>query len=354
MTFLPRIFMAVLAVAGVVAQAEPAMKWTQMPSIPDPEGFAAAFAGVSGGALLVAGGANIPENKWGEVLVKRWYDSVFVLERPDGAWKQAGRLPRALGYGVSVTWLDRVICIGGSDSSGHSADVFSLQWKDGALVREQLPPLPQPCANACGALVGEVVLVAGGIETPTATSALNTLWALDLAAPHPAWRILPPCPGPARMLAVAGASGGAFYLFSGAALTAGADGKPVREYLRDAWRYTPASGWERLADLPRATVAAASPAVEKEGALLVVSGDDGANVNFTPVREHPGFPRKVLAYDLRSGRWSEAGEAPFSRATVPTTLWQGRAVFPNGEVRPRERTPEVWALEIGARDVTPR
>src|SRR5262245_23532811 len=35
--------------------------WTQLPPLPDREGFAGAFAGVTGGALIVAGGANFPD-----------------------------------------------------------------------------------------------------------------------------------------------------------------------------------------------------------------------------------------------------------------------------------------------------
>jgi len=74
-----------------------------------------------------------------------------------------------------------------------------------------------------------------------------------------------------------------------------------------------------------------------------VSGDDGTKVDFQPVREHPGFPRDVLAYDATHDAWSRAGDVPFSRATVPVVRWLGRDVIPNGEARPRVRTPEVWA-----------
>src|SRR3954469_737650 len=84
-------------------------KWARLSRLPDKEGFAGAFAGVSGGALLVAGGANFPDKKPWEGGTKIWYDTVFVLDRPDGEWKVAGRLPRRLGYGVSVTHGDGVV-----------------------------------------------------------------------------------------------------------------------------------------------------------------------------------------------------------------------------------------------------
>ncbi len=321
------------------------MTWEKLPPIPDAEGFAGAFAGVSNGALIVAGGANIAGEKWGETFTKQWHDSAFVLEKPGGKWRGGFTLPRALGYGVSVTTERGVVCIGGSDSQRHHAECFLLEWHGGRIATTALPALPNPCANMCGALAGSVIYVAGGIEKPDAIEALKTFWKLDLAAVEPRWESPDPWPGPERMFAVAGVVGDSFFIFSGAKLHAGADGKPVREYLRDAYRFTPGKGWTRLADMPRAAVAAPSPALKAGGSrLLIVSGDDGTKVDFQPVREHPGFPRDVLAYDVARDEWSSAGEVPFSRGTVPVVRWLGRDVIPNGEVRPRLRTPEVWTV----------
>ena len=346
-----RIVLGTMFLIGAVscvprADGEENLVWEKLPPIPDAEGFAGAFAGVSNGALIVAGGANIAGDKWAEPLRKQWYDSVFVLEEPDGKWRGGFVLPRALGYGVSVTTERGVVCIGGSDSQQHNAECFLIEWRDGRIVTTALPALPRPCANMCGALVGKVIYVAGGIEKPDATVALKTFWKLDLASAAPRWEELDPWPGPERMLAVAGVVGDSFFIFSGAKLRASADGKPVREFLRDAYRFTPGKGWKRLADMPRAAVAAPTPALNAGGSrVLIVSGDDGSKVDFQPVREHPGFPRDVLAYDAERDVWSIAGEVLFSRATVPVVRWLGRDVFPNGEVRPRVRTPEVWALD---------
>lgn len=335
------------AISAIGQEPAAAMNWSQLPKIPDREGFAAPFAGVSGGALIVAGGANITGDKWKDPLKKKWYDSVFVLEKPGGKWRTGFKLPRPIGYGVSVTVNDGVLCFGGSDATQHYSASFRLAWKGGKIRTTALPPLPQPCANACGALIGHTIYIAGGIETPTATTALHTFWALDLDAPEPIWVELDPWPGPERMLAVAGVHEGSFYLFSGAKLSADADGKPVREFLRDAYCYTPGQGWKQLADLPRAAVAAPSPAhfVGSLG-LLVFTGDDGLNVTFQPVEKHPGFPQNALAYDPVTNAWSVHDAVPFSRATVPTVLWKNRLVVPNGEVRPRVRTPEVWSLSV--------
>jgi N-acetylneuraminic acid mutarotase len=321
------------------------LDWTTLAPLPDREGFAAPFAGVSGGALLVAGGANFPDRKPWEGGDKVWSDTVFLLDQPSGTWRKAGKLPRPLGYGVSVTTEDGVLCLGGSDAKRHYADAFLLQWSHGQLHRRRMPSLPTPSANMCGALVGTGVYLAGGTDSPVATKALRTFWTLDLAAKRPRWEALEPCPGPARMLAVAGVHGGAFLLFGGVGLHSGADGRPVRTYLRDAWRYTPSAGWQRLADLPRAAAAAPSPAPWRGSRLLIVSGDDGVHAKVEPKSLHPGFPRDVLAYEPRADHWGNLGDSPLSRATVPVVEWQGRAVMANGEVRPGVRSPEVWVLD---------
>jgi len=327
------------------------LHWQQLPPLPDREGFATPFAGTSHGALIVAGGANFPGKRPWEGGAKVWYDSIFILQDPAGNWKIGGHLPRPNAYGVSITTPDGLICVGGGNASEHFREVFRVAWDGANISITPLPALPAPCAFMCGAMVDKMLYVAGGIDTPGATTCLKNFWSLDLADHKSHWKELEACPGPPRMLSVAGAADGSFYLFSGTRLFPGPDGKPVREYLRDCWRYTPGKGWMRLADIPRATVAAASPAPLIDGTrLLVISGDDGLHVGFKPEPQHPGFPRGVLAYDTRTNTWSEIEQGPISRGTVPTTKWKDWFVIPSGEVRPGYRSPEVWAFRA---EVTP-
>lgn len=119
----------------VPAQVPAAGEWERLPPLPDKEGFAAPFAGVSGGALIVAGGANFPGKRPWDGGKKEWTDAVFVLEKPGGKWVAGGKLPRPLAYGVSVTHGGGVVCVGGSDAGRHHADTFRLEWKGGKLVK---------------------------------------------------------------------------------------------------------------------------------------------------------------------------------------------------------------------------
>ena len=85
-------------VAGCgTAPATRPVRWQQLPNIPDPEGFASPFAGVSGGALIVAGGANFPGKRPWDGGMKKWYDSAFVLDSPNGPWKNAKGVVVATG-----------------------------------------------------------------------------------------------------------------------------------------------------------------------------------------------------------------------------------------------------------------
>src|SRR4051794_13907380 len=52
--------------------------WRPLPDLPDPLGLAGAFAGVSSGALLVAGGANFPNGMPWDGGAKVWQDRVWV------------------------------------------------------------------------------------------------------------------------------------------------------------------------------------------------------------------------------------------------------------------------------------
>ncbi len=358
--------------------------WNQLPQIPDPVGFAGSYAGVSNGALIVAGGANFPDGgaPW-TGSTKVWHDDVFVLDKEHGQWMRAGKLPAPMGYGVSISWKDALLCIGGSNVSGHHADAFLLRYKDKGLLIEKLPDLPTPLANSCGVLIGDVVYIAGGQKNATDLVASDNFWSLNLLAPEKGWQVLPAWPGLPRMLSVAGTADGAFYLFSGTALNEG-----KREYLNDAFKYVPEKGWQKIKDMPSPVVAAPSPAytvsgvdergdiggVEvigelnnaehiKDTGLLIFGGDDGkfAATAAELKEKHPGFSKDILNYNIATDSWSVAAQVStvikddaiehpnnsiWAPVTTPLVVWNGKVVLPGGEVRPATRTPNVLIVDV--------
>jgi N-acetylneuraminic acid mutarotase len=361
-------FLFIFFLMAQLVYAQSTVTIRNLAPIPDGDGFAGSLAGVSHGALLVAGGSNFPDGgrPWNGGT-KKWYDQIFVLEKPSGKWKMAGNLPRPLGYAVSVTWRDAVVCVGGSNADGHVADSFLMRWHRKKITFEPLPDFPMPLANACGALIGDVLYVAGGLEKPTDTQALHTFYALDLAA-KPAertWKLLPAWQGEGRMLSVAAVRNGKFFLFSGTQLRYQSDDQSVsRSYLKDAHCFDPAlNRWTRQADLPHATVAAPGPAIPLDNQIIILGGDTGENAaaGLSLQDKHPGFSTEFLAYDPSENSWrslqyfqadlrpnaeTHPNESTYWPVTTPAVPWRGGYVIPGGEVRPGTRTPRVLMIEL--------
>ena len=330
---------------------QPHLHWIPLPPIPDAEGFAGGFAGVSHDTLLYAGGANFAGKRAWDGGTKQWYDTVYVLRSPGTHWEAVGKLPHLNGYGVSGTWHDELIVAGGGDSAENYADVFALSWDGRNLHCRQLPPLPQRRAFMGGTVVDNSLYVACGTAQTqfVAVEALRDAWVLDLARPNSNWRELEPLPGPGRAYPIAGAMGTDFYLFGGISLRPDNAGRPARTYLRDAYVYSLGKGWSRIADLPHPLAGAPSPAaVTPDGRLIIMTGDDGTRLKLDGP-DHPGFPEKGILYDPYTNQWSAVPEIPISRSCAPTAIWRDMWVVVGGERKPGYRTPETWGLQLESR-----
>ena len=315
----------------------------EFPSLPT--GLGGAYSGLAGDRLIVAGGTFFPTplHLGG---AKKWDDQVLAFSDESAAWELMSRLDSPSAYGVSITTPRGVILVGGADARKHYATARLLTLANGQFHVEAMPDLSRPAAYLGGACLGDVIYVAGGRLLPDSPDAMRTFLALDLNRPGDGWRELEPWPGPARIFPGVVAQDGAVYVFSGAELLPGEGGVVTRRYLADAYRYGPGQGWTRIADLPHAVVAAPAVAWETDR-ILVFGGDDGrlAAQGATLGDKHPGFRREILSYNIKTDRWSVAGELP-SLAVTTSACVRGRTVFiPTGEDRPGHRTTAVLAIE---------
>lgn len=329
---------------SVYSEENNSFKWDTLRNIPDSIGFAGSFSGISNQALLVAGGANFPDGgaPW-TGSKKVWHDDIFALDKPEGEWKVVGKLPKPMGYGVSISCKEGLLVLGGNNEEQHYASVLMLQYNGKSIEIKHLPDLPKPLANSSGVILNNVAYVLGGTVDHASKEAENNFWSLDLNHPNAKWEILNSWPGPSRMLAVTGTQGNAIYLFSGAHLKNGA-----REYLKDAYKYTVTEGWEKIESLPNPVVAAPSPAfTDSKGHLIVFGGDDGTLTAIDPQKEkHPGFSRGILSYDIPTNSWSKIGIQPaYAAVTTPLVVWRGKVIIPGGEIMPSVRTTNVVIAE---------
>lgn len=332
--------------------------WTQVKQLPDAEGFAGLYAGVTDGALVVAGGSNFPGGKrpW-DNAGKVWYDDIFVLKSINGTWMKAGKLPHAMGYGVALTYNNSVICVGGGDSKQCYSDVFSITSDDNKIRINHLSSLPEPLMNSCGVISNDVLYIIGGTTSPTGETQ-NNFWCLSLkkSGKEHHWKKLETLPGKSRMLATAGAFDGSIYIFGGTHLYP--SGQVLqREYLKDCWKYTDHK-WKSIAELPYALVATPSPAYTSASSLFLFGGDDGsyAKQTFVIKDRHPGFRNEILSYDVYNNTWKVADRIPvdhkqdsatnphnsvYAPVTTPLVIWHNKIVLAGGEARPGVRSNRV-------------
>lgn len=340
------------------------MDWQKLPPLPDPHGFAGAFVGLIEDELIVLGGANFPTAPPWEGGIKQWSRKRYRLANRDASWVSLDDYREELGYGVSITTVEGMVCIGGSNAQKHRDAVFLLRRdrsSDRTTLEEiQLPSLPKSLANMCGVEAGGYLYVMGGSETPDATQSssafLRLRWdrktleafATTNGSTDWGWESLPSWPGAPRMLATAAAIHDSVLLAGGVALSADAKGKPVRRYLQDAFIYSPQRGWEQIPDMPTPLAASPSPAWVQQGVLRILGGDTGSRASLAPSNDHPGFTGLAYVFDIENRQWSIGEESPVAPVTTTTVWWQGTYIIPTGEIRPGVRTPNVWAVGQGS------
>ena len=381
------ILLALAATPGAAEEADGMLRWESLPALPDALGLGGPVVGVHNDALIVAGGANFPEPVWEHD--KAWRREAWVLVKSEAGgyeWLNGFALDAPLAYAACVSTDDGVACLGGSDGRTTFDRCFLLQWdpQTRQLRQEPLPSLPAPCAYGAAAQIGNVIYLAGGQRGATLDTAMTNFWRLDLARRSEwpeafGWETLPAWPGAARAFNLLVAQHNGFddclYVISGRCVndpervTGAAGHAPTDEVfaLQDVYEFDPqrydaaafdpsngayegtgrfAQPWRRRADVPHCVMAGTAAAIGQSH-VFVLSGADGTLMAEADELKlaHPGFPKRVLAYHTITDTWIEAGASPANQVTTPATVWDGRVILASGEIKPRVRTPAVWAIE---------
>lgn len=352
-----------------VAQLQSAADGAQHP------GLAGAYAGVSNGVLLVAGGANFPETAPWQGGKKAWWDKIHVLEKNGERyeWASPGEqgLPKPMAYGASVATRAGLLCVGGENADGLVSDIVLLTWEPGAgAVSKTLGKLPDNFQVAGGALVGDALYVSGirAERNALIRIGLDELYAAKGNAP--AWREFAGMPGPLRQMpACAAQSDGqdpCFFLFGGRKVDE--DGVEV---LHDGYYYnTVEETWYHITSCPPVMAAAALPYGTNN--ILIFGGDNGElllerdslqrvidrsqnpgeleharQLLVASFERHPGFSRDIRVYNTITGTFEVFAEMP-PPAPVTTTavFWNNQVVLVSGEIRPGVRTPDILGSSV--------
>jgi serine/threonine protein kinase/N-acetylneuraminic acid mutarotase len=172
------------------------------------------------------------------------------------SWKSGDGLPVPVQRAMSVTWQDTPTVLGGWRTEGANSKVATDRvWRVVNSRWTELPPLMQPRAAAAAAVVGDRIIVTGGVDATG--KLLNTTEIFDGTS----WKLGAPLPTP-RQMSGAASDGNLVYVLGGT------DGTSD---LATVETYDPAADtWTSLPELPgrRSDVGVAYA----DGRLVVVGG----------------------------------------------------------------------------------
>lgn len=333
------------------AQVKPEL--SALPPLPS-IGWAGMYAGTSKGILFCMGGTNFPDKKPWEGGKRNFSKEIYMLTSNYSNWVKLGEeLPQPMAYGVSATYGNSIILVGGATENGMSAQVTALQWDGEKLHKHRYPDFPTPIAYATGTVAGNFLIVAGGMDLVGNLS--KKCYALNLLNVKIGWAVLPDLPGRERMLSVCGAFDNKFYLFSGETKTKNLYGESYRDILQDAYKLNVTESrqgfsfeWEALAKMPKGMSAAASPVPVLNNECMFFWGGVDAVVGLhkTPAT-HPGISKETFNYYPGQDRWEFAGEikAMPAKVTLPVVYWNNQWIYISGEIKPGIRDNAIIAVE---------
>lgn len=333
-------------------------------------GVAGAFAGMVAQKLVIAGGANFPGKMPWLGGRKNYCREVYLFDQVKGHWQPAGidTLPQAVAYGASVQTTHGLLCIGGENEQGITANVFLLEWSTAQqnITLQAMPSLPVPFTNAAATIHNNRVYVAGG-ETGTGVS--DKIYLLNMDAPAAGWTVLATLPVPVSH-AVLIAQGNSLYLAGGRKKNANG----ISELYKTLWRYSLTTNeWTALQSLPYNLSAGTGIALQQDK-LLLLGGDKGhtfhkaelliAAINATTdaatkdslnaqkiqvQSTHPGFSNEVLQYNISTNEWISAGTIPYDTPVTTAVVNCGKEIFiTSGEIKAGVRTPRILSGKISS------
>jgi serine/threonine protein kinase/N-acetylneuraminic acid mutarotase len=244
------------------------------------------------------------------------------------SWKGGEDLPVPVQRAMSVTWQDTPVVLGGWRTEGANTEVATDQvWRVVNSRWVQLPPLLQPRAAAAAAVVGDRIVVTGGVDA--AGKVLNTTEVYDGSG----WTPAAPMPTPRQLLAAA-SDGTLVYAIGGT--NGSSDLATVEAYdpAADTWTSMPA-----LPE-PRSDFGVAVT----DARLVAVGGTAG------------GRPlKRVTALDLTTSTWSDLPDLGTARrgaavAAVGKTVYAIGGSTGAGE---GEATSSAEALKLAPRTPQP-
>ena len=326
------------------------------------KGVSAAFAGVTRGQLIVAGGCNFPHVAavWGGEKV--YYDYIWatpVNAGTESRWTLAGRLPVASAYGITVSDEDGLICLGGTRKDGALKSVYRMEFKGNSVSINRLPDLPLSIDNAAGTRAGSKIYVAGGNQGGKPSS---DIYVLDLDNLSAGWQKETTFPGRPRVQAVCATSGEILYIWGGFFPV---EGDVPASMPENGWAYNLNTHEWTEVPAPRdaegniIALAGGAACTQSDGSIVCVGG---VNQEIFPqalngihkdpeYKLHPvewyKFNRNILLFSPEVCTWMVLGNVEEGARAGACLVSDGKWNYiVNGETKPGIRTPLISRFKL--------
>jgi serine/threonine protein kinase/N-acetylneuraminic acid mutarotase len=244
------------------------------------------------------------------------------------SWKGGADLPVPVQHAMAVTWQGTPVVLGGWRTEGTNTKVATDRvWRIVDSQWRELPPLTQPRAAAAAAVVGDRIVVTGGVDA--GGKLLNTTEVFDGTS----WKPSAPIPTPRQMLGAA-SDGKLVYAVGGS--NGASDLTAVEAYdpATDKWTAMPALPVGR-SDFGVAVT---------DARLVAVGGTSGGQAL-----------KSVTALDLTTATWTDLADMATARhglavAAVNKTVYAigGATGVDDGQV-----TATAEALKLAPRRPQP-
>ncbi len=331
-------------------------------------GFAGPVTGLNNDVMLVGGGANFPDSMPWLGGKKKYYDDIYAFVKKNNKTvplKKSFKLPFNLAYAATCSTPVGIVVAGGENEKGISNKVFLLKWNGSAETVETkyLPDLPVALTNASATNNEQMVYVAGG---ETTASASDQLFRLDLNNTEAGWKQLPSIPKPvshAVFVVQYNGKSSSLYLMGGRKKNA--DG--ISDLYSSVFEFDLVNQqWKQKKSLPY-NLCAGTGIANGASCILMLGGDKGetfhkaetmiaaigAEKDETKKQElilqknkvqstHPGFSREVLQYNTLTDEWAVYDAIPFQTPVTTTAVrWGDEVIIPSGEIRAGVRSPGI-------------
>ncbi|OMC16785.1 MULTISPECIES: serine/threonine-protein kinase [unclassified Mycobacterium] len=243
------------------------------------------------------------------------------------SWKGGDDLPVAVQRATAVNWQGNPVVLGGLKSVGGKSVASDQVWRVINSRWVEMPHLLQPRAAAAAAVVGDRLVVTGGVDAGGAL--LNTTEVFD----GNSWSLGAPIPTPRQMLAAA-SDGKLVYTVGG---TNGSSDLPTLE------AYDPAAkAWTSLPALPQAR--SDLGVAITDGRLVAVGGVSSGQVLKT-----------VSVFDLMTKTWTGLPDMTTPRHGVAVAAVEKSVYAIGGStgVGDGQVTAAAEVLKLPARKIQP-